>query len=107
MVAAAMLQAIEGLRALVHVPLERYFQYLPRMPHGETPADLLRAGFPQARDLLDGFLLVVFLTALRVVITPLCLEGLGRAVMKHRYYRTRQDGRLDAMLQCVLAPLYV
>lgn len=93
--------AIDDLRTLVHIPLEHYYPYLPRMPHGEKPADLIKVGFPQAGDLLDGALLVAFLTLLRLVITPLLLKGLGRVLMKHRYYRTRPDARLDAMLQCV------
>lgn len=95
---------VEELRALVHVPLEKYFHYLPRMPNGEKPADLVKAGFPQASDLLDGVLLILALTALRVVVTPLCLEGLGRVVMKHRYYQTPANPTLDAMLQCVWLP---
>lgn len=89
---------VEGLRSLVHVPLERYFHLLPRMPNGERPADLVKAGFPHAADLLDGVLLVLLLTALRVVVTHLCLDGLGRAAMKHRYYRTPANPQLDAVL---------
>lgn len=94
--------AVERLRRLVHIPLDRYFHYLPRMPNGEKPADLVKAGFPLAGDLLDGLLLILFLTALRVVITPLLLEGLGRAAMRHRYYRTPANAQLDAMLMCVV-----
>ena len=107
MVVAAVLDAataaIEELRALVHIPLERYFHYLPKMPNGENPADLVKFGFPHAGDLLDGLLLVLFLTALRVVVTPVFFEGLGRAVMKHRYYRTPANARMDAVLKCVNA----
>jgi len=103
--AAAAVQAVEAavkeLRALVHIPVERYFHYLPRMPRGERAADLVAWGFPQAGDLIDGVLLVLVLTALRIVLTPLVLEGLGRVVMKHRYYKTPPNPQFDAMLRCV------
>jgi hypothetical protein len=95
--------AMDRLRSAVYIPLDRYYHLLPKMPRGETPADLVKMGFPHASDLIDGLLLVVFLTVLRVVLTPLVLDWLGRAAMRHRYYRTPPNPTLDAMLLCVRA----
>lgn len=88
-----------SMRAAVHIPLEDYMQYLPRMPHGETAQDLRDMNFPAVGDLLDGLLLVFAFTAMRFLLDKMLFVHFGRAVMKHRYYRMDQDPRLEASLR--------
>lgn len=71
------------------------------MPNGEKAHDLVKAGFPQVSDLLDGVLVVVAFTLGRIIITDLLLVGLGRAAMRHKYYQTARNPRLDDMLRYV------
>lgn len=92
------------LRAATHVPLASYDHFLPKMKNGETPAQLEAEGFPLFGDLIDGVLVAVGLTLLRVVFTYLISQHLGRWIMKHDYYRMTQDERLEAFLEKDLLP---
>ena len=98
---APLARLVEGARAFLHghLPLEKYFHILPRMPNGEKPSDLVELGFPQVIDLFDGVLIILGLTLLRYIISGLLLEPLGRVAMKHRYYRTAPQPKLDALLR--------
>ena len=97
---------LEGYRlfkAAASPPLSSYIHLLPPLPKGLTPAKLMQAGYPQARDLWDGAVIALLLTALRIVLAVFVLEPLGRLCMDHRYYRVKATPipAIDAVLRCV------
>ena len=87
-----------ALRQGVHVPLEDYFSSLPTMPDGLTAKDLKAAGFPKTDDLLDGILIGLGLTILRVILTHFVFDPCGRVGMKHRTGGFKHDAKVDAFL---------
>jgi ceramide synthetase len=92
------------IRAATYIPLASYIQFLPKMKNGETPGQLEGEGFPLFGDLIDGVLIAIGLTLLRVVLTYLISQHVGRWIMKHSYYRMARDERLEAFLQKDLLP---
>lgn len=89
---------LQALYKGAHVPLERYFHLLPAMQNGETVEDLVKMGFPQVKDMVDGVLIGAGLTCFRILQTALILKPLGRWVMKQRYSKQQSNPELDAVL---------
>lgn len=99
----ALLAAYTRFKTAASPSLLSYAWILPTMPRGVTVAKLEAAGYPQARDLWDGIALAIVLTLVRIALTALVLDRVGRACMKHRYYRIKSEPipAIDAVLKWV------
>lgn len=99
----ALLAAYAQFKAAASPTLASYAHLLPKLPKGLTVAKLEASGYPQARDLWDGLALALLLTLARVALTALVLDRVGRACMKHKYYKTvgKPVPVIDAVLRCV------
>lgn len=101
----ALLAAYGRFKTALPAPtLADYAWALPPLPKGMTIAKLEASGYPQARDLWDGIIVALLLTLARIVLTALVLNHVGRACMKHRYYKIKKQPVpvIDAALRCAM-----
>lgn len=96
-----LLAAYARFKVAASPALASYAWMLPALPKGLTVAKLEASGYPLARDLWDGVAIALLLTLARIVLTALVLDRVGRAAMKHRYYKIKERPvpAIDAVLR--------
>lgn len=95
MSAAELAAAIASLKTRLNLPKEWEQVILPPSIHNMVLPDY----FPKSGDLVDGALVALGITILRLILITFVLTPCARRSMKHVYYKTKKVARLEEVFR--------